>query len=79
MRPAMGIKTKIETAALTNCLFVPLKAVKTTEAGAQVKVRTETGWREQAVKLGEANASDVVILEGLRVGDRVASDYAKVK
>ena len=79
MRPAMGIKTKIETAALTNCLFVPLKAVKTTEAGAQVKVRTETGWREQAVKLGEANASDVVILEGLKIGDRVASDYAKVK
>lgn len=79
MRPAMGIKTKIETAALTNCLFVPLKAVKTTEAGALVKVRTESGWREQTVKLGEANATDVVILEGLKVGDRVASDYAKVK
>lgn len=79
MRPAMGIKTKIETGALTDCLFVPLKAVKTTEAGAQVKVRTETGWREQPVKLGEANATDVVILEGLKTGDRVASDYAKVK
>jgi HlyD family secretion protein len=79
MRPAMGIKTKIETAALTNCLFVPLKAVKTTEAGALVKVRTETGWREQWVKLGEANATDVVILEGLKAGDRVASDYVKVK
>lgn len=79
MRPAMGIKTKIETAALTNCLFVPLKAVKTTEASAQVKIRTETGWREQSVKLGEANATDVVILEGLKAGDRVASDFAKVK
>jgi HlyD family secretion protein len=79
MRPAMGIKTKIETSALTNCLFIPLKAVKTTEAGTLVKIRTETGWREQAVRLGEANATDVVILEGLKAGDRVASDYAKVK
>lgn len=79
MRPAMGIKTKIETGALTNCLFIPLKAVKTTEAGTLVKVRTQTGWREQAVRLGEANATDVVILEGLKAGDQVASDYAKVK
>ncbi len=79
MRPAMGIKTKIETGALANCLFVPLKAVKTTDAGAQVKVRTADGWREQPVKLGEANATDVVILDGLKTGDRVASDYAKVK
>ncbi|MBI1763298.1 MAG: efflux RND transporter periplasmic adaptor subunit [Acidobacteria bacterium] len=79
MRPAMGIKTKIETGALANCLFVPLKAVKTTDTGAQVKVRTPNGWRDQTVKLGEANATDVVILEGLNAGDRVASDYAKVK
>jgi HlyD family secretion protein len=79
MRPAMSIKTRIETGAIANCLFVPLKAVKTTAAGALVKVRTETGWREQAVKLGEANATDVVILEGLKAGARVASDYAKVK
>ena len=79
MRPAMGIKTKIETGALTNCLSVPLKAVRNTATGAQVKVRTLDGWRDQAVKLGEANATDVVIVEGLHAGDRVASDYAKVK
>lgn len=79
MRPAMGIKTKIETSAITDCLFVPLKAVKTTAESAQVKVRTANGWREQTVKLGEANATEVVILEGLKAGDRVASDYTKVK
>ncbi len=79
MRPAMGIKTKIETGAITDCLFVPLKAVQTTADGAQVKVRTASGWRVQSVKLGEANASEVVILEGLNAGDRVASDFAKAK
>ena len=79
MRPAMGVKTKIETGAISDCLFVPLKAVHTTVDGAQVKVRTASGWRAQSVKLGEANANDVVILEGLKDGDRVASDFAKVK
>ena len=79
MRPAMGVKTKIETGAISDCLFVPLKAVHTTVDGAQVKVRTASGWRAQSVKLGEANANDVVILEGLKTGDRVASDFAKVK
>lgn len=79
MRPAMGIKTKIETAAITDCLFVPLKAVHTSADGAQVKVRTATGWRDQHVQLGEANATEVVILEGLKAGEQVASDYGKVK
>ncbi|NOT63420.1 MAG: HlyD family efflux transporter periplasmic adaptor subunit [Acidobacteria bacterium] len=79
MRPAMGLKAKIETGALQDCLFVPLKAVKTTAEGSRVKVRTETGWREQIVKLGESNATDVVIKEGLRAGDRVATDFSKAK
>jgi multidrug efflux pump subunit AcrA (membrane-fusion protein) len=79
MRPAMSIKSKIETGAIADCLFVPLKAVQTTADGAQVKVRTAAGWQTRTVKLGEANANDVVILEGLKAGDRVASDFAKVK
>ena len=79
MRPAMGIKTKIETGAIADCLFVPLKAVSTTDAGAQVKVRSSNGWNLQTVKLGAANASDIVILEGLKAGDRVASDFTKAK
>ncbi|MFN7949308.1 MAG: efflux RND transporter periplasmic adaptor subunit [Blastocatellia bacterium] len=79
MRPAMSIRTRIETGAITNCLAVPLRAVHTTAAGAVVKIRTETGWRDQPVKPGEANSTDVVILEGLKPGDRVAGDYAKVK
>ncbi len=79
MRPAMSLKAKIETGVLNDCLFVPLKAVRTTAEGSRVKLRTETGWREQLVKLGESNAADVVIVDGLRAGDRVASDFSKVK
>ena len=79
MRPAMSVKAKIETSRLENCLAVPLKAVRTTADGSMVKVKTEQGWREQHVKLGESNGTEVVILEGLKSGDRIGSDFAKSK
>jgi HlyD family secretion protein len=79
MRPAMSIKTRIETAAINDCLAVPLKAVRSTADGALVKVKTDAGWREQKVKLGESNGTDIVILEGLKAGDRIAADFSKAK
>ncbi len=79
MRPAMSIKTKIETGSLPDCLAVPLKSVRTTAEGSKVKVKTEQGWREQTVKLGDSNGAEVVILEGLQTGARIASDFAKAK
>src|SRR5262245_52023924 len=79
MRPAMSVKAKIETSSIENCLAVPLKAVRTTAEGAMIKVKAEQGWREQMVKLGESNGTEVVIVEGLKAGDRIASDFAKAK
>jgi HlyD family secretion protein len=79
MRPAMSIKAKIETGSITDCLAVPLKAVRNTAEGATVKVRTEQGWREQSVKLGDSNGVEVVITEGVKAGDRIAADYSKAK
>ncbi|HET9531378.1 MAG TPA: efflux RND transporter periplasmic adaptor subunit [Blastocatellia bacterium] len=79
MRPAMSIKVKIEIASISDCLAVPLKAVLITADGALVKVKTETGWREQRVTLGESNGIDIVITEGIKAGDRVAADFSKAK
>src|SRR5581483_1289880 len=79
MRPAMSIRAKIETGSITDCLSVPLRAVHTTAEGATVKVRTQNGWREQAVKPVEANSTGDVITAGLKAGDQVASDYSRVK
>lgn len=79
MRPAMSIKAKIETSALPDCLAIPLKAARTTAEGSKVKVKTAQGWREQAVKLGDSNGTEVVVIEGLQAGDRIASDFAKAK
>jgi HlyD family secretion protein len=79
MRPGMSNKTKIETAAVENCLAVPLKSVRATAEGALVKVKTEQGWQERTVKLGDSNGTEVIITEGLKAGDRIASDFAKAK
>jgi HlyD family secretion protein len=79
MRPAMSVKAKIETSKIESCLAVPLKAVRTTAEGSMIKVKTDQGWREQRVKLGESNGTEVVIVGGLNAGDRIGVDFAKAK
>jgi HlyD family secretion protein len=79
MRPGMSLKAKVATASLPDCLAVPLKAIRTTTEGSKIKVKTDQGWREQTVKLGDSNGAEVVILEGLSAGDRIASDFTKAK
>jgi HlyD family secretion protein len=79
MRPAMSVKAKVHTSSIENCLAVPLKAIRTTADGSMIKVKTDQGWREQMVKLGESNGAEVVILEGLKSGDRIGADFAKAK
>ena len=79
MRPAMSIKVKIETGKLDECIAAPLRAVLTTAEGSMVKVKTDGGWRERAVKLGQSNGSEVVITDGLNPGERIAADYSKAK
>ena len=79
MRPSMSVKAKVETSSIENCLAVPLKAVRTTAEGSMVKVKTDQGWREQRIKLGESNGAEVVIIEGLKAGDRIGADFAKAK
>jgi multidrug resistance efflux pump len=79
MRPAMSVKVKIETASLSNVFAVPLRAVHQTEEGWLVKVKSDSGWRDRAVKLGASNATDVVIADGVKNGERIATDYGKAK
>jgi multidrug resistance efflux pump len=79
MRPAMSIRVKVETNSIADCFAVPLKSVLTTADGAVVKVRSDTGWRLQKVKMGDSNGTDIVVTEGLNPGDRVAADFLKAR
>ena len=79
MRPAMSIKVKIETGSTEECIAVPLKAVLTTAERTVVKVKGDTGWREQPVKLGDSNGTDIVVTEGLKPGYRIAANFLRAK
>jgi RND family efflux transporter MFP subunit len=79
MRPAMSVKVKIEIGSINDCFAVPLKAVLITADGAKVKVRSDAGWSERQVKLGESNGTEIIVTEGLTAGDRVAADFSKAK
>ena len=79
MRPAMSVKVKIETGSIADCIAVPLKAVLTTAEKTVVKVKSDTGWREQAVKLGDSNGTDIVVTEGLNPGNRIAVNFLRAK
>jgi len=75
----MSVKVKIETGNIPDVIAVPLKALHSTADGGIVKIKTQTGWREQKVKLGESNGTDIIVTEGLKAGDHVAAEFSKAK
>jgi multidrug efflux pump subunit AcrA (membrane-fusion protein) len=77
MRPGMSIKAKVVTATLDDCIAVPIKAIRTTAEGSVIKVKSETGWRERRVTLGDSNGAEVVIRDGLKPGERIADEFTK--
>ena len=79
LRPSMSVKVKIETGSIPDVIAVPLKALHATGDGGIVKVKSSSGWREQKVKLGESNGTDIIVTEGLKPGDHVAVDFSKAK
>jgi len=79
LRPSMSVKVKIETGSIPDVIAVPLKALHSTADGGIVKIKTQTGWREQKVKLGESNGTDIIVTEGLKPGDHVAAEFSRAR
>lgn len=79
MRPAMSLKAKFETASLENAIAIPLSSIQVGANGNLVKVKTQNGWQEKTVKLGEYTGTDVIVTEGLSAGDKIASEFTKAK
>jgi HlyD family secretion protein len=79
MRPGMSVKAKVETAQIADVIAVPLKSVRTSADGSMVKVKTDAGWTDRKVKLGESNGADVAVIEGLKAGEKIAADYSKAR
>lgn len=80
MRPGMSIKAKVVTATIDESIAVPIKAIRTTAEGSLVKLKTDAGsWQERKVNLGDSNGKEVIILDGLVPGQRIAADFSKAQ
>jgi HlyD family secretion protein len=79
MRPGMSARAKIQTGSIANCIAVPLKSVRSTVDGSLVKIKTEQGWVERRVRLGDSNGVEIQVLEGLTPGESIATDFSKAK
>jgi HlyD family secretion protein len=77
MRPSMTIRARIETAAYSGVLAIPLSAVRMVSGSAVVRARAGAQWRDRSVELGESNGAEVIVRHGLQPGDRIAADYIK--
>jgi len=71
LKPGMTARGSITVDAFPGVLSVPIESLKTEEGGTYVFVRTRWGTRKQAVRLGERNATHVVVADGLAEGDRI--------
>jgi multidrug efflux pump subunit AcrA (membrane-fusion protein) len=73
----MTIRARIETAAYSGVLAIPLSAVRTVAGRVVVRVRDGAQWRDRSIELGESNGAEVIVRQGLQPGDRIATDYVK--
>jgi HlyD family secretion protein len=71
LRPGMTARVEIEVEARSKALFVPLEAVFERDGRHVAYVVDRLRIRPQEVVLGPSNRDFVVVLKGLRQGDRV--------
>ena len=77
LRPGMGVHVAIATDRLSDCLTIPLDAVRLSDEGTYVN-RIDPGGEivPRPVTLGPRNDRRVVVESGLEEGDRVVSTRA---
>jgi membrane fusion protein (multidrug efflux system) len=72
LRPGMFARVRIDLGTRDNCLEVPERALVEIQGKTFLWVVGEDGMASQrAVKVGEQNGSNLLILEGIKPGDRI--------
>lgn len=71
LKPGMSAGVEITIATHKNALSVPVSAVVDTATGPFCWVSTPSGPRKQQVILGDSNDIFVVVVQGVKAGDRV--------
>ncbi len=72
MRPGMRVRGTVEVRRHDNVTLVPVAAIFRDDGDTVVYRRGLTGWRRVAVTLGDRNAEQVEVLDGLDAGDLVS-------
>ncbi len=78
LRPGMTAEVKIRVQTIPNVLQVPVQAI--VQHGGKnycLLYDKAAGWSKQEVKVGSTNDKTVVILEGLKAGDKVVMGAGK--
>jgi multidrug efflux pump subunit AcrA (membrane-fusion protein) len=72
LRPAMTTSNRIIAARLNDVVFVPLECLRNQGDSITYVVQKEgLGLRKQEVRVGQTNANEAVILEGLTAGEEI--------
>ncbi|QDV36663.1 efflux RND transporter periplasmic adaptor subunit [Tautonia plasticadhaerens] len=74
LRPEMTTRVSIATDEPRSALTVPAGAVGWDDAGAHCVVETDQGPNRRAIRVDRGTVDRLVVLEGLRPGDRVLID-----
>jgi RND family efflux transporter MFP subunit len=72
LRPGMFARVRVDLGTRKNCIVIPQRALIELQGKSFVWVLSEEGNVHQtAVRVGEQVGSGMIVLEGLRVGDRI--------
>ena len=71
-RPGMSASANIITSSTPGALMIPLRASFTRNGKPSVFVQAKQGFAVRPITVGGRNETDIVVLSGLKAGERVA-------
>jgi multidrug efflux pump subunit AcrA (membrane-fusion protein) len=72
IRPGMSASADIITSSSPGALMIPLRASFTRNGKPAVFVQNAKGFEQRPIEVGARNETDIVVLSGLKAGERVA-------
>jgi len=75
-RPGAAVRARVTVHERQAALVVPVSALQTFEGETVVFTREGTAYRPRVLKLGERDATNAEVLEGLQAGDEIVVDQS---
>lgn len=73
--PGQFVRTRLVLSTLQNAVVIPFSAIQMTQAATIVFiVKEDMSVEERTVKLGQREGEDVIVLEGLKAGEKIVTE-----